>query len=115
MTDPKPLLRLLDAWNAEDAKSRLAILEEVTAEGFTYADPHSGPIKTRPEFMKFLALFRERLPDGEMTGSAEPVMHNGHVLCPFTISRALGPIRHGTFFADMDTSGKVTRLVGFLE
>lgn len=115
MDENHPILRLLDAWAAPTSAERYRIVCDVTAEDFYYADPHSGPLPNRTEFLGFLNTFKTRLPDGEMTATSPVDQHETHARVDFALSRSGTPVRNGVFFADLDGDNRVSRLVGFLE
>ncbi len=115
MTDTHPILRLFQAWGAPSSEERVRIVEDVTTADFYYADPHSGPLKDRREFLGFLNIVKTRLPDGRLEASSAPDEHGGHVRCAFTLHRDSGPVRHGVYVADLDSDRRITRMIGFLE
>lgn len=115
MSDMHPVVRLFSAWGASASAERYRIVCDVTPEEFYYADPHSGPLHGRAAFLGFLNTVKTRLPDGALEPTGPVDAHDGHARVPFALTRSGAPVRQGVYFADLDGTGRVARLVGFLE
>lgn len=106
------------AWSETDAEARMALIAGATTTDATYSDPRSGGRLAGQEAMaEYVGMFSANAPGwtAEVVKSDEV---NGY-------ARALvkfggkGPdgqdmAQHGTYFADLDDTGMIVALAGFV-
>jgi len=111
MSDAQSLKDFFAAWGETNADSRADLVRAAVGETFYYADPHAPePIESVTAMLGFLGQF----PPGASAKVIEPVdLHHGHVRANVTFDFGGGKAMVGQYFADLDGSGRITRIVGF--
>jgi len=106
------------AWGETDESKRAAMVEESLGGSFTYADPRSpGAIHDLGALTDYVAMFSANAPGWQ--ARAERIDRTaGH--CRATVSfGGMGPDGQqmqqiGQYFAELDETGKIVTLIGFV-
>ncbi len=108
------LTAVFSAWGDSDPKSRAATLGAALAPEFYYADPQvPSPITNLDDFLGYLAGFTEHMPGASAQVAGKPSAHNGHVRVFVDFMKDGARMMRGQYFADLDDTGRITRLIGF--
>ncbi|WP_282091544.1 nuclear transport factor 2 family protein [Epibacterium ulvae] len=102
------------AWGDLPPESRADKLTAALGPQFTYADPNTPDVVTgQAAFLEYVAQFTAHMPDGE----ARVVATSQTASCTRVTVDFLSNGTHmmrGQYFADLDTAGKITRMIGFI-
>jgi len=109
------LTNFFAAWTTQDADSRRDLIASAVADPFYYVDPMTPePITSVTGMDAYAANFLGMCPPGASVAVLEPVdLKLGHARA--TVAFIMGPeIRQiGQYFADLDTDGKISRMIGY--
>ncbi|MFZ5962323.1 nuclear transport factor 2 family protein [Thalassococcus sp. BH17M4-6] len=101
------------AWGMEDAALRQSTIEEVTGASFAYTDPNTpDPVATVPAFLDYIAMFTSNMP-GATAEVVDVSAHHGFARATVDFMRDGATMVRGQYFADLDDSGAIIRMVGF--
>lgn len=101
------------AWEVEDSQVRLALLEEATGARFYYLDPNTpDPITSIAAMNDYLAMFSANMP-GAAAAVVNAIEHHGFARATVAFRKDGTTMMHGQYFADLDSTGRITRLIGF--
>lgn len=110
------LADFFSAWTLTEAEGRDAQVASALGDTIYYADPRTeAPITDLAALQAYVAQFLPMCPPGAQVSVAEPVdTRNGHARA--TVHFVMSPEmkQTGQYFADLDESGKILRLVGFV-
>ena len=107
-----------DAWSKPDAAERAALIGAAMAPDASYSDPRSGGrISGLDAISQYVEMFSANAPgwtadvvnSDEVNGYARALVKFGG---PGPDGQDMA--QHGTYFADLDASGKITALAGFV-
>ena len=108
------LTAVFSAWGDTDPKSRAATLGAALADSFYYADPQvPSPITNLDDFLAYLDGFTQHMPGASAQVAGKPSAHNGHVRTFVDFMKDGTRMMRGQYFADLDETGRITRLIGF--
>lgn len=116
MTDALALF--FDAWSEADAELRHRAIKTAMADEFCYSDPRSGGRLTSVDALSdYVGNFSASAPGWTATVENTDGI-NGFIRALVLFSGA-GPDgaqmgQHGTYFAEADPNGRITRLAGFV-
>ena len=116
MSDPKSLHDFFAAWTIEDTDGRTAMVASAVSDNFSYSDPRTEqPITDLGAMSDYLSNFLKMCPPGAKVVVSDPVDFNG-ISARATVQFIMGPDmkQTGQYFADLDSDGKISRLIGFV-
>ncbi len=115
MTDTSALTEFFAGWGNTNAEGRAKQFASAIGDSFYYADPHAtDPTRSLDEFLTFVDAFAKNAP-GATANVTEPVdLHNGHFRCTVNFVLGADMSMTGQYFGDLDTAGKITRMIGFV-
>lgn len=101
------------AWEVDNTDARRALLEEATGARLFYLDPNaSKPITSLAAMNDYLAMFNTNMP-GASAAVVNCFEHNGYARATVAFRKEGTTMMHGQYFADLDSTGRITRLIGF--
>lgn len=107
-----------DAWGTADADARHAKIAESCAADCTYSDPRSGSrLSGVDAIAEYVGMFSANAPGWTASVTSCDVVNDyARAIVAFA---GLWPdgtemAQHGTYFADIDDSGKITMIAGFV-
>lgn len=118
MSDVSALDTFFSAWSETDAAARTALIASAMADGATYSDPRSGSrLDGLDAISTYVGMFSENAPGWTAKVTQSDVV-NGYVRAIVAFG-GMGPdgsemVQHGTYFADLDDSGKALSIAGFV-
>jgi len=118
MSDFPALNSFFDAWGDAQPDIQAAAISGAISESFTYADPRSGDrIKDLDALCAYVAMFAANAP-GWTASVVKADESCGYVRVVVAFG-GQGPdgsdmIQHGTYFAELDSAGKIQTLAGFV-
>ena len=112
------LEQFFGAWSETDTDARKSAIADAAADGFIYSDPRSGKRLDTPDAISdYIGAFSASAPGWTAkVVTADEV--NGYVRAVVAFG-GMGPdgsemVQHGTYFAELDTAGKLKLLAGFV-
>jgi hypothetical protein len=107
---------VLKLWSTADPAERARMAKDWLSASIVYADPHvPQPISSREGFLKFIEIFRANLSDAEVQLTAAPQIHHTYARLRFAVLRGGKPFSSGSFFLTFDASGRIERMIGFVD
>jgi len=103
---------IFSAWGTAGADDWVGTIEALTTENVFYADPHSGPISGRQGLIGVVEQFRSMMPDGG-AAARDSDGYDGHARAAVDFLRGGQPMMTGQYIAELDSDGRITRLIGF--
>lgn len=101
------------AWGMDDAAARADAVSGAAAPDFAYTDPNTPQTITSVDgFLDYIAMFTTNLP-GATAEVVDTSAHNGFARATVDFMRDGVPLVRGQYFADLDSDGRITRIVGF--
>ncbi|MEM1386203.1 MAG: nuclear transport factor 2 family protein [Pseudomonadota bacterium] len=118
MSEQATLDAFFATWSIASAEARQSDLVPLMADAFVYADPQTtAPVTTLDQLVTYIGAFSANAPDWNVAVAAHDAVA-GHVRA---LVRFAGPgpsdatvEQFGTYFAEFDEAGRITRLVGFV-
>ena len=103
------------AWTTEDADSRRALIASAVGDTFYYVDPMTdAPITDVDGMDAYAGNFLTMCPPGAEVEVKDPVDAKlGHARATVAFKMSAEMQQLGQYFADLDDSGKIIRLVGY--
>jgi len=107
----------LAAWNADNAESRLSLINKVLAPNCIYADSHMpNLIETRELHSGFIDQFKSKFPKLEISLVNLPDIHHNFFRFRWQLAQPNGDIfTKGIFFGEANQDSQITKLVGFVD
>ena len=100
-------------WGTTDIKQRTDAISRACNSDFYYVDPNSSaPITTLHAMIAYLAQFSAMMPGASAQVVAQSA-HNGHVRATVDFINDGKKMMRGQYFGDLDSEGKLTRVIGF--
>ena len=101
------------AWDEPDAHARDRLLEECWAPDGVYVDP-TARAEGREALSRHIGGFHERFPGYRIDVTTGPDGHGPHLRFGWAMKRPDGSVEmEGMDYAEVDGSGRLTRIVGF--
>lgn len=102
-----------DAWGEVDASKRAAMVAASVSDSFYYADPNAPEaITAAAGFVDYLGMFSQAMP-GASAKLVSVSEHHGHARATVDFMANGQRMVRGQYFADLDDSGKISRMIGF--
>lgn len=101
------------AWEVADSAVRLALLTEAVGARLYYLDPNTpDPVTSLTAMNDYLAAFSAKMP-GAAAAVIDATEHHGFARATVAFRKDGTTMMHGQYFADLDSSGRILRLIGF--
>ncbi|QFT97409.1 hypothetical protein FIU85_08860 [Roseovarius sp. THAF8] len=105
--------RFFNAWGDGDAEARMAVLNDVLADGVRYADPRlEEPLVGTAAVIGYVGQFSQMAP-GAIAQIAGLETRDGITRATVEFIMADGQMQLGQYMIEADGAGQLTRLVGF--
>lgn len=116
MSDAQSLKDFFAAWVEPDADGRAALIASAIGDSFYYVDPRTPePISSAATMDAYAGKFLAMCPPGARVEVIEPMdVKGGHARATVRFIMSPEMQQTGQYFADLDGSGKITRLIGFV-
>ncbi|MDA9008780.1 nuclear transport factor 2 family protein [Alphaproteobacteria bacterium] len=102
------------AWGDADNNAQAKTIAETLANDARYADPRTEAPLIGPEAVaNYVAQFAQMAP-GAMVEAVDVAERDGITRATVEFKMANGMVQMGQYFIEMDASGKLSRLVGFV-
>lgn len=103
-----------DAWSETDADARSSAIASAMSDNFIYSDPRSdGRLSTLETLTDYVGNFTNSA-GGMQAGVIKLDTHNGYARALVGFGMNGEWMQHGTYFAELDASGKIALLSGFV-
>ena len=107
-----PWTDIFAAWGTLAEDDWRAHVDALTVETIYYSDPHSGPVAGREPLKSVIAEFRQMMPGGSAAASKADG-YAGHERAAVTFMKDGASFMTGQYVAELDSAGRLTRLIGF--
>ena len=109
--------RYLAAWNTQEAKERLSLIDRVLDPKCIYADSHlPNLIKTSKLHSEFIDRFKQKFPELKISSIDTPSIHHGFFRFSWQLTKPNGDIfTQGVFSGEINQEHKISKLVGFVD